>query len=348
MIKTLKTQSPFILVLFLTFLALSGCGAKNADPQAITQSTLKLHVLDLKDVPGKWLIESNRSSQMPNSHDPYFLQDGELKKITSSHDLFTGKWSQSGARLACTGYIYPKGFIHIFTKNGQKLQTIETRDLSRGFDWVDDETLVYSDGGTTDKKDRLVVMLNLRSGESKVLYKCPLDYEASELRVSPDKTKLIFKLGPYFGRRVMPRTILVNLMTFEVKEIDLIGGLAGWFPDNKNVIVHTNWKLDKSDFNQRFGVIAKYNTETHELIPIKDSEGFYMLPNLSKDGRYIYYGRATAGGGVAAFVQSLEAPHEWQITKPVYISDSGFMSADFPTSWIPNPKVDFLRDLSEK
>ena len=73
-----------------------------------------------------------------------------------------------------------------------------------------------------------------------------------------------------------------------------------------------------------------------------------MRESLSKDGRNIYYAKHTEDGGIAVFVQSLESNDEWQITKPVYVPAQNAMSQDFPTSWIPDEKIDFLRDLSDK
>ena len=54
----------FIIILFVSALLLTqGCAER--DGNSDTTDTLSLHVLDLKDVPGKWLIRSNRDSNNP-------------------------------------------------------------------------------------------------------------------------------------------------------------------------------------------------------------------------------------------------------------------------------------------
>ena len=325
----------FAVLLLINFHLSERCISATSADQAPT-----LRVLDSADVPGKWLVLSNRNVSQPEIEHPYILKEGKMVKLAPDHAfLNAATWSPSGHKILASQPGDPISFLRIYNEEGSLLETIETNRFSIGFDWIDENRIVYSDGWTSDNEEGHVILFDLQSKEKKILCKMPYKYEASDLRVSPDKTKLIFNVNPILSARnqFMPKTILINLETLKLKEIDMIAGLAGWLPDSKSVIVLTNWQADKSKINDRFGIIARFDTETGTMRRIKDSEGFYRVATLSRDGRYIYYARSTSDGSVAAFIQSLEMPHEWQITRP---SDSTI--TDIPTSWLPDPNKDLL------
>jgi len=338
-----------IILEILIFPFVQGC--TNRDTRSAIEDEISLHVLDLEDVPGKWLFDSNRSARHTYLQYSYIIRNGEVETVLPESYIGNAKWSPDGVKILAKSAGSTSGFIHVFVEGEKEMYVLETNKLVNDLSWIDNRHIIYSDGWTSDKEIGYVILCDLETKEKKVVFEVPFGYEASDIHISHDRNRAIFNINPIRsarGNTHMSRSVLVDLDSFKTKEINLIAGIAGWLQDNKTVIVTTNWKLDRSDFNNRFGVIARYNVETNELIAIKDNHAFYMQSTLSPDGRYIYYGKATEGGGVAIFVQSLESNDEWQITKPVYVSDKVGMSHDLPTSWIPDDNVDFLRDLLNK
>ncbi len=316
----------FSVALIFLNLTISGCYASE-EPQTKTRSSEASSSVQFS---GKWLIDAKRNPTSKTSSEVYLFKNGQIKELGSGLLIAEALFSPSGQKILAA---HEHNALYILNENGDVLQQVKTEYYPNASDWVDEDNIVYAQGWTDDKKTATVILHNLQTGESRKLYEIPKGYEVYQIKVSRNREKAAYVVVPTLGVEGDTFVLIQNFRNQETRKLNYNVGIAGWLTDNRYAVIHANYQNDGTHFNDRFGILGKFDTETGKIEIIKEAQGFYLNIGLSKDGKKIYYSKPVPSGGSAIFIQSLEGNREWQITTPAYLGPGLGYSSDASASW---------------
>lgn len=244
---------------------------------------------------GKVVFTSHRTSN--GKLYAYLLENGKIENLGFRTDM--AKISPNGKFVA--GFVSEHElYIYDFKKKQvvKKYKTKYERYFS--LEWAkDSKYLLYHTKEEIDKEKDIynsyLMKLNIKNGKEEVLKKFEnvgFWYNIKNINVSPNNKRIVLTIGvsgEYEDNNKIVKICVTDKNGQNEKVVWLVGTPLGWYPDNKNILIHTNRNKDGTMINDTEGRLYKLNVDTLEKEIVEETVPFpYTMEKLSKDGLYIY------------------------------------------------------------
>ncbi|MDR0675479.1 MAG: hypothetical protein LBF97_00355 [Elusimicrobiota bacterium] len=236
----------------------------------------------------------------------FLLENGEIKNLGIESDI--AKISPNGKLVAAFAETKNNTNRELCIYDLRKNKIIKKHPIKneQGYDieWTrDGKYIIYAVKEETGKKNEngrniyntYLMRINIKTGKEEILreYRDVLFfYNIKNINISLDNKRMVLTIGISGEFKDYENILKVYVMDIDGKNekvVWLVGVPLGWFPDNKNILIHTNRAEDASKINRKHGRLYKLNVDTLEKEIIEETvEEVYTTEKLTRDGQYIY------------------------------------------------------------
>jgi hypothetical protein len=248
-----------------------------------------------ENIPGRFTFTSHRTSD--GKLYAFLLENGRIENLGIETDFM--KISPNG-NLGAAFITGNDLVIYDFEKKEIIKEYKVKYEQTVALDWEKDEKYIYYDGKEEINKEKDIynthfMRINLKNGKEEIIksYKNVGHwYNLKNLNVSPNNKRIVYTIGisgEYEDEAKMVKICVMNVNGKKEKLVWRVGTPLGWYPDNKNILIHTNMYEDGSMINNTKGRLYKINVDTLEKEIIEETvQAHYTMEKLSKDGKYMY------------------------------------------------------------
>jgi hypothetical protein len=246
-----------------------------------------------KELPGKMVFASERT----DDGDVYIflIENGKLEKLPFHSN--SARFSPDGKMLSLVG----RKEISIYNLEKRKIEKTFKLKNKHYYDsaWTrDGKYIIYGVKEEINKEKKLyntyLMRLEVKSGKEKILRKWEnvgFWYNITDFFISNDNKRLLLAVGNTSAENIkdLNRVYVMDLNGKNEKEIWILGKTIGWYPDNKNILIHTNRNKEGEGFNKFRGSLLKIDVDTLEVKTIQSEiKDKYVDEFLTRDGKYVY------------------------------------------------------------
>lgn len=248
-----------------------------------------------ENIPGKFTFSSHRTSN--GKLYTFLLENGKIENLGIESDYM--RISPNG-KLG-VGFISDSGLVIYDFKKKKIVKNYDIKyEHTVGLDWTKNSKYLILDAKeeidkAKDIYNTYLLRLRVKDGNIEILKKYEklgYWYGLKNINVAPDNKRMVMTVGvsgEYDDENKMVKIYVTDIDGQNARMIWRVGTPLGWYPDNKNILIHTNRSENGEMINNTEGRLYKINVDTLEKKIVEETVPYvYTMEKLSKDGKYIY------------------------------------------------------------